>query len=333
MADIVAAGGRRQAPGASPLTPHTLRLTPRRVLHEITRLGQDLHNRKSFHPDAVRRSLRALDRMQAEFRRLGVESAAGICTEAFRSARNGPRLLAEIRRRYGWNVRIVSAREEASFAMKGILYGLKRLREPVNSERQPGPIATSRPHDLTTSRILVIDIGGGSTEFIVYDGSLRGIRTTPLGVVRLTETFLKHDPPTASEIDTLRRAIDEQLTPVAKTLSRSAVGGRRSVDAFIGTAGTVTTLAALKLRLKKYDAARVTGTRITQRDLESLFQSLAAVPSKERLARPGMEEGREDLILSGIQILLRTMRRFNLRSLVASDPGILEGIALSLVDT
>jgi exopolyphosphatase/guanosine-5'-triphosphate,3'-diphosphate pyrophosphatase len=207
-------------------------------------------------------------------------------------------------------------------------------------------------HGLT----LVIDIGGGSTEFINYEGQVRGIQTTPLGVVRLTETYLHHDPPHPPEMAQLCAAIDKQLHRVQKALSlithhsvpggrgrddrfvpsgpvpgapRTAAEGASLITHFIGTAGTVTTLAALKKRMRRYDPRHITGTRLSRRDLEGLMQRLISVPSKSRLKFPGMEKGREDLILAGIAILLRCMERFALPALTVCDSGILEGIALS----
>ncbi|MBI2060803.1 MAG: hypothetical protein HYT87_13630 [Nitrospirae bacterium] len=374
---------------------HGITLRPIRVLRSITRLGQDLHKRKTFHPDAVKRSLAALDDFAREIRTHRVDWAGGICTAAFRTAKDGPRLLARIRKRYGWDVRIVSARQEATYAMRGIIYGLKQPREPVNREpvnrRKRDPVSGSRDHGITGSPLLVVDIGGGSTEFILCDkmrgggssdppgkrehlkmlpyqtkmlrhlpingartapnegkcqafGGIRGIQTTPLGVVRLTETHLHHDPPLLFEMRKLDEAINAALAPVERMVSSAHLTRhpspvtRRSplithhsslITSFVGTAGTVTTLAALKMKMRKYDPKKISGTRLTRRDLESLMRRLIAVPAAARLKLPGMEKGREDLILAGIAILLRCMDRFGLPALTVCDSGILEGIALS----
>ncbi|MBI2889663.1 MAG: exopolyphosphatase [Nitrospirae bacterium] len=278
---------------------HGAQLAPVKVLHRITRLGQDLHRRSTFHPDAVRRSLAAADAFHRAFNSAGVTWTGGIATEAFRRAGDGPRLLEELRERHGWDVRIVPAQIEASFALRGVAYGLGRRRRPY----------------------VLIDIGGGSTEFIRADAATPKIMTTPLGVVRLTERYLNHDPPRAGEIAALIRAVDGGVGAVRRRLG----GG---VRALVGTAGTVTTLAAMKLRMRNYEASRITGTELGRSELEGMFSELAGVGARRRLHWPGMERGREDLILAGIAILTRTLERFDLQTLTVCDAGILEGILL-----
>jgi exopolyphosphatase/guanosine-5'-triphosphate,3'-diphosphate pyrophosphatase len=283
----------------------------RRLLVEnrITRLGENLKEGGPLHPPALERSLSALAGFRGLMDEYRVALHRAVGTSALRRAGDAEGFIRLVRERTGIRVEVIPGLEEARLTSKGVLWAVGDRGR----------------------RVVVFDIGGGSTEFVfLEEGRPRVSRSLELGVVRLTERWLAHDPPRGAELEGLRRAVAGSFAEV-EGLARQAWGEERA-DALVGTAGTPTTLAAMLLGLESYDPERVNGYVLRRRDLEGLLTRLCAQSRAERLRLPGLERGREDVILAGICIVLGAMLSFGTSEVVVSDGGLLDGVLLDLME-
>jgi exopolyphosphatase/guanosine-5'-triphosphate,3'-diphosphate pyrophosphatase len=266
----------------------------------ITRLGEGLGGSGRLGEAAMRRTLATV----AEFCRRAAETGARevliVATSAVREAENRAEFVERVRRATGHPVRVVPGGEEARLALLGALQGLPRLGGSV----------------------VLLDIGGGSTEVIVAEeGRLRSAVSLPLGVVPLAERYVDAGPVAPGRA----AALAEE---VAATLGRWLAGleaeaGHRPL---VGTAGTVTTLAALDQALPAYDPGRVHGYVLPRPRIEALLERLRALPLAARAALPCLEPGRADLIVPGAVICVALMQRLGATSLTVSEWGLREGI-------
>jgi exopolyphosphatase/guanosine-5'-triphosphate,3'-diphosphate pyrophosphatase len=277
------------------------------VLHEeqqITRLGEGLRSTGLLQDAPRRRSLTVLKRFADLARSFKAGEVAAVATSAVREARNGEEFVAEVGREAGLALRVIDGREEARLTLLGVRHGLR-----------PG-----------LPRILVMDIGGGSTEYVLARGEvIEGIVSTGLGVVKLTEQYLVSDPPTVGELRKLEDAVGTRVDRLRRELSRLEEAQ------LVGTAGTVTTLAAIDLALVTYDRGKVHGHRLTRARVRELLDRLAALALRERRQVPGLEPGRADIILAGAAILAVSMERLGYHELRVSNDGLREGILLDLI--
>jgi exopolyphosphatase / guanosine-5'-triphosphate,3'-diphosphate pyrophosphatase len=268
----------------------------------VTRLGEGV--------DATGRlSDAATDRVRdtlAAYRDLiddqGADQVVAVATSAMREAENGAAFRDEIRERFGIDARTISGDEEARLTFLGATAG--------------------RPSDAET---LVIDIGGGSTEYVVGQaGGEPGFHvSTRMGSVRHTERHLHHDPPTAAEL--------QELAEDARAIVRREVPAevRERVELGIAVAGTATSLAAIDQRLDPYDPAKVQGYRLGVDACRRIVDQLAALTVEERRRVTGLQPDRAPSIVAGAVILLQSMREFRLAELEISEADILHGAALS----
>jgi exopolyphosphatase/guanosine-5'-triphosphate,3'-diphosphate pyrophosphatase len=172
-----------------------------------------------------------------------------------------------------------------------------------------------------------MDVGGGSTEVIISPGAGDPvIASLPLGAVYLTERFLKHDPPSPDELTLLRAAVRNELDGHAGQLRKAPSG------LFIGTAGTITTLASIKLGLEAYDPGRINGCTLTRDEIDDMILTLGRLTREERKTVRGLEPGREDIIIAGAVITREIMARFRRISMLVNDWGLREGIVLDLYE-
>jgi exopolyphosphatase/guanosine-5'-triphosphate,3'-diphosphate pyrophosphatase len=279
---------------------------PLRIERRITRLGGGFSLSGHLHPDSQKRTLEALQEFAALLKREGVVRVFAAATGVIREARNGEVFLARIQEQTGIPPRLLTGEEEGELMLRGVLWGVP-----------PGvPVR------------MAVDIGGWSTEVLWIEGGRpRKTASLPLGAVSLCENFLHGDPPTAAEVCSLVLFLKD----AANTLScEFADAGWQSEGGapLVGTAGTVTTLAAVDLQLAEYEPQKVTGHRLSRKTLEEIFSSLVSLPKEKRRETPGLEEGREDLILAGAQVALRLMEGLGFDSLLVVDSGLLEGILL-----
>jgi exopolyphosphatase/guanosine-5'-triphosphate,3'-diphosphate pyrophosphatase len=260
----------------------------------ITRLGEAVDETHMLAPGAVARVHAVLEDYARQADALGAERVLAVATSAVRDASNGGAFLTDLEARYGWATRLLDGEEEAQTTFRGV--------------------TSDRSLDAET---LLVDIGGGSTELLVGGpGGVSFARSLQAGCVRLTERFLATDPPTEAELEAAAAQVRELLPTL-------------SVDAAIGVAGTITTVAAIDLGLAEYDPARIHGHRITPAAADAVLARLAALPLAERERVPGLEPARAPVILGGLVVLREVMRRYGLEQIEVSERDILHGTALT----
>ena len=268
----------------------------------VTGLGRGVETSGGLATDAIDRVLDAVGDYLQTAERLGASEVVAFATSAVRDAENGSVFLAELRERFSLPASVLDGLEEARLTYRGAL------------SDHPGQGET-----------LVVDIGGGSTEFVLGDGSgVRAARSVDIGCVRLTERHLRGDPPTAEEIGRAEADIRSALDQV-----RAEVPVDEAVS-LVGLAGSVTTVAALALALPAYDADAIHGSRIAVDDVRAVTADLLAATRARRAAMPVMHPGRVDVIGAGSLILRVLMDEFGAAEVVVSEHDILDGIALRL---
>jgi exopolyphosphatase / guanosine-5'-triphosphate,3'-diphosphate pyrophosphatase len=272
----------------------------------IVRLGEGVDRTGSLAPQALERTRAALADYAATIRANGVERVRMVATSATRDAANRDVFASMVREVLGRDPEVISGREEAALSFAGAVASLRGLRGPV----------------------MVADIGGGSTELVVGSpdgaGGLRS-RSMDVGCVRMTERHLRSDPPTPDQIEAavadVRQAIDQVRGDVPLY----------DVGAFVGVAGTVTTVAAIALGLDHYDAAAIHGRVMSATEVHDVTARLLAMTHDERAALPVMHPGRVDVIGAGALILRTLVEATGVTEVIASEHDILDGIALSLL--
>ncbi len=300
---------------------NTLRLllaeTGRDTFHEIhserriTRLGEKLADTGRLSPGARKRTIDALADFAAKIRQHKADAVSAVGTSALRNAEDTAGFLADVSRSTGLEIRVITGGEEARLTLLGVARALRGIA----FDKGGNPLAPA----------LVVDIGGGSTEIIAVGSHAEpGEASLPLGAVYLTERFIRHDPPLPGELDLLRRAIRKELDDGSIRV-RSGRNAR-----LIGTAGTITTLAAMDLQLAEYDPEKINRTMLVRGSIDSMVSKLCRSTLKERRSIPGLERGREDIILAGSVIIQEIMERFGFSEMLVSDWGLREGIVFDL---
>jgi len=256
----------------------------------ITRIGEGMSPARPFISQAaLERTLNALEEFSRIIAGYPVEHQFLVATQAVRMAENKAELLKAVRKRLGWDVRIISGEEEAWLSYLGAVTSL-------GEEKQP----------------LVIDIGGGSTEFIHKAGPGKvEARSIPWGALKLLE-----NPRTDQE---LAQIIAEDLAGFFAIFQAEG-------QVLVGVGGTCTTLAAIALELSPYDPDKVQGSKVRRDKVEEIYQRLSQMPVQQRLAVPGLYPGREDIIVPGIQLLRAVLDYFRCPVLTVSDQDLLYGL-------
>lgn len=238
-------------------------------------------------------------------RGLGADSVRIVATSAVREALNGREFAARLGAMVGVPVEVVTGEEEARLTLRGVLDGLGHPR----------------------GTLLLFDVGGGSTEYsLARDGDVLASVSLRLGVVRLTERFPFPGAVDVARYGELEHAVATQLQ---RELPRDITAAE--VDHLVGTAGTVTALAALDLALATYQPERVQGHRLTRVAIERQLARLGALTLEGRAALPCLEPGRADLIIPGIAVVLATMAAVGTDALIVSDAGLREGVVADAV--
>jgi len=280
---------------------------------KITRLGQDLDLNGMLTSEAQDRALKALADFAEKIQRYAALQTAAIGTSALRNASNSSAFIHAVKKKTGLDVTVISGEEEARLTLLGVVHTLTGDGIPVKIN----PLAS----------LLVIDIGGGSTEIITTRfGTTPIIVSLPLGAVYLTERCIKHDPPAPEEVVLLRRMVRETLDAHAAMIQPDLAG------TLVGTAGTITTLAAIDQGLERYDPARINRSALTSDSIDTIIDTLSMSSLVERRTIRGLEPGREDIILAGAVIIQEIMRRFGYTSMLVSDWGLREGIVLDMYE-
>ncbi len=272
----------------------------------ITRLGEGVDRARELRPAAMERTLDCLRDYAGELTRFGVERVAAVGTSALRDARGGGEFCALAASVLGVMPEIISGPREAELTFAGSLAGLDLARE---------------------RDISVFDVGGGSTEIVSGRLDARGRAhiasavSLDVGSVRLFERHVRTDPPTAAELDAVRRDVDRAL----------GAAPRVSRDYLIGVAGTVTTLASVALELESYDSAIVHGHVLTSGAVTEVAQKLTTTPLETRKTLRGMEPRRADVIVTGAALVERVLAWSGVPELIVSDRGVRWGLAAELL--
>ena len=262
----------------------------------ITRLGEGVDRRRRLLPLPIARVRNCLSEYRQELEALGAERTLCIATSSVRDAENGEAFLGEIEWSYGFTTRLLSGAEEAAMMIRGV--------------------TASRP---PLDDVLVVDIGGGSTELVVAaDGAVASATSLDIGCVRITERFLGSDPPSRPELTAASGYVRSLLPPL-------------QAAAAIGVAGTVTTLATIDLGDVEYDPERTHGHRLPLASVDEQLERLAAMTTEERVAL-GIEPGRASVIVAGVIVLREVMTACDLAEIEVSERDVLHGAAFAAAE-
>jgi exopolyphosphatase/guanosine-5'-triphosphate,3'-diphosphate pyrophosphatase len=274
---------------------------------QITRLGQGVDATGALAPEAVDLTLAVLREYRDALDRHGVEQVRMTATSAARDATNREIFFEPADAIVGTAPELLSGDEEGRLAFAGATAELDPARGPF----------------------LVVDIGGGSTEFAVGaggGGSPDGVVSVDVGCVRVTEKFLHRDPPAPEELSQALSVVRDHLDDVARELPAAT-----EAPTLVGLAGTVTTVAAIELGLPAYDRDRIHHFVLTRQAAEDVFRTLATERRAVRVHNPGLEEARADVIVGGAAVLVAIMRYFEFSECLVSEADILDGLIRSLL--
>ena len=278
----------------------------------IVRLGQGVDRTGRLAPEALERTFAACREYAAIIKEYGAERLRFVATSASRDAENRDEFVRGVLEILGVEPEVISGDQEAEFSFTGA------------TKELAGRADLAKPY-------LVVDIGGGSTEFVVGDDHVRGARSVDIGCVRMTERHLVRggvvgDPPTEQQIAAIRSDIEAALDLAEQTVPL------REARTLVGLAGSVTTVSAIAQNLPEYDSARIHHSRISYDRVRETTEWLLRSTHAERAAIPSMHPGRVDVIGAGALVLLAIMERTGAAEVVVSEHDILDGIAFTLAE-
>ena len=271
-----------------------------------TRIGAGKAQTGKLSSEGMERSLKAIGEIVSKHSDIKGCAIHIIATESLRSADNANEFVNAVRERFGLQLEILSGREEARLAF------LAAASEPITSEE----------------KIAVLDIGGGSTELTIgHKNEISSVQSMPLGAVNLTEQFFRNDPPTESEIDSIKEFITNQMKDI---------GTRISLSELIGVGGTVTTLALLSIKQEKAKyitikeaISMIDKTHLSREQISGFVSKFSILTNQEKQMLPLMPKGRADIILAGTLILDEFMHALNLQKITVSTKGVRHGYLYS----
>jgi exopolyphosphatase/guanosine-5'-triphosphate,3'-diphosphate pyrophosphatase len=270
---------------------------------EVVRLGQGVDKTGAFHPDAIARTLAAVDLYATEIAKRGVEKIRFCATSATRDATNRALFIDGVKERLGIEPEVIAGEVEAALSFQG----------------------ATKDFDKSQGPFLVIDIGGGSTEFVFGTDSVEAARSMNIGCVRMTERHFTGDQPDPGQIASAIEDIDENIRQAAKSVPIT------QAKTVIMVAGTATTVAAAALDLPAYDRYAIHLSRISAERAHQISQELLRESREQRASHGYMHPGRVDVIGAGSLVLDRIMVASGATEFVASESDILDGMAWSLV--
>jgi exopolyphosphatase/guanosine-5'-triphosphate,3'-diphosphate pyrophosphatase len=272
-------------------------------INTITRLGQGVDATGRLAPEAVERTMDALRRYRKVMDEHGVQRVRMTATSAARDATNRDDFFGPAEEIVGSAPELLSGDEEGRLSFAGATSDLDPAQGPF----------------------CIIDIGGGSTEFIVGTDDVEGVISLDIGCVRLTERFFEHDPPRPEELSAAISLAETHLDDVRRELPAAA-----GAKTFVGLAGTITTVAAIELGLVEYDRDAIHHFALTHAAAEDVFRTLATEDRAQRITNPGLVEARADVIVGGCCVLVALMRGFGIDPLLVSEADILDGLVASI---
>ena len=270
----------------------------------IVKLGEGVDKNKAFLPDAISRTLAALKVFAAEIAEAKVEQVRFCATSATRDAQNRDEFLIPVAEILGITPEVISGDEEARLSFNGATQGL----------------------DKTSGPFLVVDIGGGSTEFVFGIAQVEAARSVNIGCVRMSERHFKNDPPTQSEIEGAREDIKNAITLAAEVVPI------KSAKTLVAVAGTATTVAAAALNLEKYDSELIHLAKISAKETRRVSDWLLTLTRQERSDLGYMHLGRVDVIAAGSLVLAEIIEATGLTNFIASENDILDGMVWSMLN-
>lgn len=272
---------------------------------EVTALGRGLAQTGSLAPEGMDRTIAALGAFLRELETLGVESFQAVATQAVRQAQNRQVFLQRLREELGLTVRVLAPEEEARLSLQGVLTALA-------------------PQYLMEPALAVFDVGGGSSEFaLVRPGREPEFASLALGVLTLSQARPLGDPPEPVRVAALKQELTEQLSGFYQRFLQPFL---KAPPRLVGTAGAVTTLAAMALKMTEYDPERVNNLVLTREQVAELAGLVAGLPESERARLPGLEPAKAGVMVAGALIVLTILQVCRQDSLVVIDAGLLEGV-------
>jgi len=265
----------------------------------ITRLGQGVDRTRTLAPDAIERTLTVLREYREVLDELGVTRVRATATSAARDSANRDEFFAAVQEQAGIEPELLTGEEEAALSFLGATADLDA----------PAPY-------------LVVDIGGGSTEFVLGTDAPKDLVSIDVGCVRVTEQFLHGDPPEPEELSNAVAVVRDHLADVER-----AIPGAADAATLVGLAGTVTTVAAVEMGLLEYDRDKIHHFRLARTAAEEVFRTLATEAAAARAHNPGLEPGRVDVIVGGALVLVTILRVLGFDEVLVSEADILDGLA------
>jgi exopolyphosphatase/guanosine-5'-triphosphate,3'-diphosphate pyrophosphatase len=281
---------------------------------EITRLGKSVGKNKTILKDSARKTLEVLSGYWRMLKDYDVKKYRTVGTSAIREASNGDWFVSYVHEHLGMRIDVVSGREEAKLDFYGAVRNVVSNHPALKSE--------------TGTAILVLDVGGGSTEFILGDCNCNMELTISidLGSVNLTERFIGYGMPDNDDLNKMRRYITSKLEDTIEKIKT-----HKSLF-IIGVAGTVTTLAAIDLKLKVYDSQKIHKHVLDFERIAEIQRHLCGLDIEERKKVTGLDPARADIIIGGTEIVLMILKMLDRREILVSERDILDGIIYTLID-
>jgi len=265
-----------------------------------TRLGEGLHSTGELSVEAMTRTIEVITAYIATAQSLSATTIQIVGTAACRRARNATAFCDLLQARTQLHLEVLSESDEAALTFSGALIGLPVLDAPT----------------------LVVDIGGGSTEYTVGTQSIDVFASIPFGAVTSTESHISSDLPRPEDLTNLIGAVSDELEDITRDHPIVATAIRT-----VGVAGTIVTIAAVELGLHEFDDAALHGMTLSREAVEDVFRTVATEPLALRVQNPGLGPDRADIIVAGCCILVATMRRLHLSEITVSTRGLLDGVA------
>ncbi len=262
---------------------------------KTTRIGKGINRNGEISPEALERNFSALKDFKEQGEKEGAREIIVFGTSALRDARNAGEFICMVQRKLGLSIEVLSGEQEAQIGFQGAIEGI-------------------------SGNVLVIDIGGGSTEFI-YGNRDRGIlamTSLNLGALRMTESYIHNDPIKKEELLALKERIKEMVRGLSPQFYRD--------NSVIGIGGTITTLSAIKQNMKEYDSKKIHHSKLSIEDVRDVLKRLKALNLEQRKKVWGLQASRADIIIAGIVILEGIMEILEIRELMVSERDNLEGM-------
>ncbi|HZQ27874.1 MAG TPA: Ppx/GppA phosphatase family protein [Acidimicrobiales bacterium] len=275
-------------------------------LMRITRLGQGVDATRRLAPEAIDRTVAVLREYREVMDRLDVSKVRITATSAARDASN----------------------RDDFFDTAEAVVGVRPVLLPGDEEGRLSFAGATAELDPADGPFLVVDIGGGSTEFVVGTTEAEGVVSIDVGCVRVTERFIHSDPPAPEELSQAISVIHSYLEDV-----RREIPAVKEARRLVGLAGTVSTVAAVEIGLAEYDRDRIHHFVLTKAAAEDVFRTLATESRSQRIHNPGLEEARADVIVGGAAVLVAVMRNFEFDECLVSEADILDGLVASQLST